>query len=617
MTAGVNPTPLSVDYTSRDYYALRNDLITRMKSRLSDWTGDDPADFGLAIIESFAYMGDLINYYIDRVANESLIGTATQRQSIINIAKTYGYSPSGYRAAYIGVEFSNSGTVAYLVPKGTQLTANVAYNDSVVQVLFTTLSDATVLPGDITEVQAIQAEDISTRVENYDANLSGERLGASDGQPDQQFTLSENRVVDDSVEVWVKNGNVYEKWTSVTHLTDYGPKDSVYHLTTDSNNYVCVNFGDGISGAIPPKDSVIRAVYNKGGGVVGNIPERSVLDIHQLFDVDVNLEYEIRTYVTAAASSKGAGGTDPEDNDSIRKNAPRLLTALNRAVSLKDFGTLALAVSNVGKASSDAAIWNSVTVYIAPQQTSTSSDLYPGYNGTPNVIGNLTPSFLAMQEAVKSYLSDKVQIGASVTVSPPTYVPVATTIEYTKKPGYTAEKVEANIRYAIANTFSYNDIEFGQVISAEEVESRLRYTDGVATLRLKYLYRLASGVMSRSVLVGAKNEIFSFSDGDVTIDELSSDSLLAATTGLVSSTGALNPAFVPTFYNYNITSTTATITLTPTSATAGQIITVNGTVATSGSAVTINTPTGLTVVTVTVLAADGITNTTYVVNITR
>jgi hypothetical protein len=108
MTAAASSTPLSVDYTGRDYYAIRDQLIQRVKERVPEWQGSDPNDFGLALIEAFSYMGDLINYYVDRVANESFILTATQRESLLNIASMYGYKPANYVSSSTTLSITNS-----------------------------------------------------------------------------------------------------------------------------------------------------------------------------------------------------------------------------------------------------------------------------------------------------------------------------------------------------------------------------------------------------------------------------------------------------------------------------------------------------------------------------
>ena len=111
--------PVSVDYTGRDYYAIRAELITRIQDRIPEWTASDPADFGVALVEAFAYMGDIISYYIDRNANENYISTAVQRSSVLNIANIYGYTPVSYRQASVTLTYTNTSANDYTVPAGT------------------------------------------------------------------------------------------------------------------------------------------------------------------------------------------------------------------------------------------------------------------------------------------------------------------------------------------------------------------------------------------------------------------------------------------------------------------------------------------------------------------
>jgi hypothetical protein len=109
--------PISVDYTNRDYYSLREQLITRVNSQIQEWTGQDPADFGLAMVESFAYVGDIVAYYIDRIANEGFLLTATQRQSLLDLAAIYGYTPSGFKNSFVTVKFINSSASNVVIPR--------------------------------------------------------------------------------------------------------------------------------------------------------------------------------------------------------------------------------------------------------------------------------------------------------------------------------------------------------------------------------------------------------------------------------------------------------------------------------------------------------------------
>lgn len=87
----------------------------------------------------------MANYYIDRIANESFLTTATQRESILAIAETYGYVPSGYKNATVDLTFFNNSGSAVTVPAETRITGEVIANDTVESVTFTT-TEAIVVP---------------------------------------------------------------------------------------------------------------------------------------------------------------------------------------------------------------------------------------------------------------------------------------------------------------------------------------------------------------------------------------------------------------------------------------------------------------------------------------
>lgn len=618
MTISSNQVPVAIDYTSRDFYSLKEDMIARIKNNIAvsgsgaRWTGEDPSDFGVALVESFAYMGDILNYYIDRVANESYLPTATQRQSILNIARTYGYSPAGYRNAVVDVIFYNSSNAVVTVPAGTQVSGEVNYNDVVQEIVFTITDSINVpaavdgTPGESEPVTAVHGEYISTRVGNDP--VYGELLGVSNGQPNQQFMLSENQVVESSIEVYVESGNseTYETWQKVNHLIDYSPTDAVYTTFLDSENFVYIQFGDGVSGTVPTAGSSVKVQYLVGGGQVGNV-NADVLNTIRLVPSGFDL-----SSLEVVNSEPAVGGADPESNQSIRVNAPKTLTALNRAVSLDDFANLSLSIPNVGKANAVADTRTSVTVYVAPQQSSVSTDIYPGYTADPAEGGVTTADWQTMQSEVKSLLETNSLIGTTVTVSPPTYTPAMLFLRFTKLPQYTEEQVKANILTELVNTMSYNYMRFADVITPEEIEAKVRLVDGVYNASVVSLYR--EGGLGRNVLLGEPGEIFTFLEANMDIVAASSDASLS---DLTVSAGTLSPAFASGSLNYNLPlpNGTSSINVTPTNTTAK--LSVNGTSTGSGSPVSVSTAVGTTIITVAVTAQDGITTKVYRITATR
>jgi hypothetical protein len=691
MTAPVSNIPVAIDYTSRDFYALREDLIQLVKDRVNtdsskQWSGDDPSDFGVALIEAFAYVGDLTNYYIDRIANESYLPTATQRKSIINLAKLYGYIPTGYRSAQVSVEFTNSykaeitdaegngtqitfyaennfviGDVVTIsgvspvgfnlslvevtgsdgtsftvastfsgtyteggfagkvitIPQGTQLSGSVIFSDIVEEVIFTTLEDAIIPPavnnsfGKVL-VQARHGENIAIRAENLatdENDIAGELLGTSDGTPNQRFVLSDTEVVAEEVVVFVQAGDIYEPWRRVTNLIDFGPSDAVFRTELDENNFVSVVFGDGISGAIPNTLSGIKAQYYAGSGVIGNITPGILSNIDYVPELTAEQLNSLTEFVSVGnPRTTGLGGSEPEDNGSIRNNASLAVRALNRVVSLQDYESLALFVSNVGKANATAAVWTSVTLYIAPVRNQGDLDKFPGFDAANDEV---TPEWDAIKEETLGFFENKTLIGSTLQIFPPTYVPVVIEVVFSKSENYTSEQALDDIYRTIINEFSYYNLGFEQTITPEQIESVLNRLVSVNTAKVSKLYREGE-TAKRAALIGQPDEIFVFLESNLNVVELSNNAQLS---NLTANSGTLSPSFVPDFYSYNLIGVSAaTVTLSPVAAT-GATVTVNG--LPPATPVTLGAVGTTTVASIVVIAPDGTTVQVYTVSILR
>jgi hypothetical protein len=87
------------DYTSRDYLSIRQDLVNRAALNIQEWDSADASEFGNVFIDLWAYMGDVLHFYIDRAASETFLSTATQRESVLAIANLMDYSPASARGS--------------------------------------------------------------------------------------------------------------------------------------------------------------------------------------------------------------------------------------------------------------------------------------------------------------------------------------------------------------------------------------------------------------------------------------------------------------------------------------------------------------------------------------
>src|SRR3954453_11144109 len=81
-----------VDYLARDYESLLRAMRERIPEKLPEWRDSaNEADFGNVLLQLFAHVGDILSFYQDRVADESFLGTARTRRSVIEHLRLIGY----------------------------------------------------------------------------------------------------------------------------------------------------------------------------------------------------------------------------------------------------------------------------------------------------------------------------------------------------------------------------------------------------------------------------------------------------------------------------------------------------------------------------------------------
>jgi len=121
MTAPVTPSPPVVvelgkrpiiDYVTKDYVGFREGMLAQIPLLLPNWTDRSEADFGVALIELYAYVADILSYYQDRVANEAYLATATQRRSVQELLRLIDYQIDPGLAATAVLHFDVSADVA-------------------------------------------------------------------------------------------------------------------------------------------------------------------------------------------------------------------------------------------------------------------------------------------------------------------------------------------------------------------------------------------------------------------------------------------------------------------------------------------------------------------------
>ena len=105
---------VSIKYTSREFDSIKSDLIDYIRRYYPNTYRDfNEASFGSLVIDTVAYIGDILSFYIDYQANETFVETATEYNNILRLGRQLGYKFGGAASSY------GTASLYVLVPAST------------------------------------------------------------------------------------------------------------------------------------------------------------------------------------------------------------------------------------------------------------------------------------------------------------------------------------------------------------------------------------------------------------------------------------------------------------------------------------------------------------------
>ena len=107
-----------INYAGRDFNSIRNNLIDYVKRYYPDSFKDfNSAGFGSLVLDTVAYVGDVLSFYADYQLNETFLDTANEYDNVVKIARQLGYkyadsfSSVGTAQFFISVPASTAGAL--------------------------------------------------------------------------------------------------------------------------------------------------------------------------------------------------------------------------------------------------------------------------------------------------------------------------------------------------------------------------------------------------------------------------------------------------------------------------------------------------------------------------
>ena len=366
-------------------------IKTNLKNFLSDQNEFADYDFdasGLSVLlDLLAYNTHYNAFYLNMIANEMCLDTASIRSSVVSRAKHLGYTPVSQKGAkaFVNITITPANTPATIViEKDTQFTATV----NGISYTFCTANSATV---------NVNANGIytSANVELTQGVPLTHKYTANTNDPDQRYLLpnanTDTSTLTVKIQTSATNSNLYT-YAAANDTTTVNSTANVYYLEEDEEGRFEVLFGDDVIGRKLAMGNIVilSSLVADGGepnGAKTFVPVSGVGGYSN---------------VVVSTITNAVGGAERDSISKIKFNAPRNYQAQNRAVTINDYKRLlerdypaAESIVAWGGEDNDPPVYGKVYLAVKPQtgltlSTSTKAFIADTVLGNRNIV-SITP----------------------------------------------------------------------------------------------------------------------------------------------------------------------------------------------------------------------------------
>jgi hypothetical protein len=409
----------TIQISDLDFDSIKTNLKTFMRSQ-TKFKDYDFEGSGLSVLmDVLAYNTHYNAYYLNMVANEMFMDTATMRGSVVSHAKLLNYTPKSAQAptAFITLQCNQISSASLTLPKFTKFQSEAIDG---VNYSFITKDTYTVNVVDnaatFTDLEIVQGQPISLRY-TYDASTNSK----------QTFLLPDGNIDTSTLLVQIQESSTntsIQTYTLAQDISKVNSDSQVYYLQESLKGYYEIYFGDNVLGKSLLDGNIVLLSYIVTEGQSSSGANNFVL--MDTFASGNNIIYPL------VMSSKGS---EKESIDSIKMSAPKSYSSQGRAVTSADYISV-LQNNNLGYSFDSINVWS-------------------GTEETPPAYGQV---FISIKPT-GGYVLTKTQKNKLINgvIKPASVVTVVPTI---LDPDYTYLKITSNVLYDQKRTLlSSNQIE--------------------------------------------------------------------------------------------------------------------------------------------------------------
>ena len=322
-----------VNFTNLDFDQIKSSIKEYLRSN-SNFTDYDFEGSSLSIIiDTLAYNTYISSYNANMVSNEVFIDGATLRENIVSLARNIGYIPRSRTAARANISFFVDTTglttkpITLTLKKGVVSTSTGSFGGD---------SYRFIIPNDVT-VPVVNGTAFFDNIDIYEGNFLISNFTVDANNINQKFILDNANIDTSLINVSVRNTE------ASTSIRKFILSNSLFDVTTDSKVFFIQEiqdqryeliFGDGIFGKKLENLNYIEVSYVITSGLAANGISNFVFN-GRLVDNESRVVTSGISLITT--NIKSQNGKEIESVDSIKKYAPQIYSAQNRAVTASDY----------------------------------------------------------------------------------------------------------------------------------------------------------------------------------------------------------------------------------------------------------------------------------------
>ena len=328
-----------VNFSNLDFEQVKTSLKEYLKSN-SNFTDYDFEGSNLSsIIDVLAYNTYITSYNANMVANEVFIDSSTLRENVVALARNIGYVPKSRKAALATVTFDVDTADISPTPATITLKKGVVASSSGTfasqSFIFSILEDVT--------IPVFNGIATFNELQIYEGVLLESNFNRSTRNLNQKYILPNSGIDTDLIRVTVRSNEfstASTKYALQDSLFDINPESKVYYLQEISDERYELIFGDDIFGKALEEGNYITANYIVSNGDAANGISNFNFSGRLTYTRN-GIEYNVTSGISLLTPGIiASGGQNIETVESIKKFAPRIYAAQNRALTSNDYETI-------------------------------------------------------------------------------------------------------------------------------------------------------------------------------------------------------------------------------------------------------------------------------------